>query len=132
MASKLLTKFFLSALLAGLFVGATAAARQDQQSAAKQDIVGKWHFVFETEGGPREFNAEFQLDGTKVSGKWDNSADVKGTYSEGKLSLEFPVNSEEAGPGTLKLDGELADNALTGTWSFGQYDGTFKAARPKA
>jgi hypothetical protein len=110
-----------------------AVAQQTQNSTStSSDITGKWHFVFQTEGGVREFDADFKVDGGKVSGKWDGSADVKGTYSEGKLSLEFQTNSDEVGPGTLKIDGELADGALSGNWSFQQYDGTFKATKAKA
>jgi hypothetical protein len=63
-----------------------------------------------------------------VTGKWDKS-DVKGTFTDGKLNLEFPINSEEAGPGTLKIKGDLANDALTGTWEFQEYNGTFKATR---
>jgi hypothetical protein len=99
---------------------------------ANGDIAGKWHFIFQTEGGVREFDADFKVDGDKVTGKWADTSDVKGTYSDGKLSLEFQANSEEVGPGVLKIDGELGDDGLSGTWSFQQYDGTFKANRPKS
>jgi hypothetical protein len=131
MTSKVRFKFFLSVLFAAACLCAAAFAQESHGStSAGNDISGKWHFVFQTEGGVREFDADFKLDGDKVSGKWGDSADVKGTYTDGKLSLEFAVNSEEAGQGTLKIEGELADNALSGTWAFQQYDGTFKATRP--
>ena len=133
MTSRFPTKFFPSLLFTATCVCAVAMAQQSQDSATTtKDITGKWHFVFQTEGGVREFDADFKVDGDKVTGKWGESADVKGTYADGKLSLEFPVTSEEVGAGTLKIDGELADDAFTGTWSFQQYDGSFKATRPKA
>jgi len=96
------------------------------------DVSGKWHFVFQTQDGTREFDATFQQEGDKITGKWANSADVKGTFSGGKLSLEFPATSDEVGPGTLKIDGELSGDSLTGNWSFQSYDGTFKATRSKS
>ena len=133
MASRFQCKFFLSMLFAAVCVCASAVPQQSSGSGpAANDITGKWHFVLQTEGGVRELDADFKVDGDKVTGKWGDSANVKGTYSDGKLSLEFPINSEEAGAGTLKIDGELADDALTGTWAFQQYDGSFKATRPKA
>ncbi len=47
--------------------------------------------------GERNFDATFQQDGEKVTGKWMD-ADVQGTFADGKLNLEFPFNSE-VGPG---------------------------------
>ena len=102
-----------------------------EANSTSSDIAGKWHFVFDTEGGPREFDADFKLDGKTVTGKWDKKADVKGTFDAGKLDLEFPSTSEEVGDGILKINGKLAD-VLTGTWSFQSYDGTFKATRSKS
>ena len=102
------------------------------QQAQAADITGKWHFVFQTQNGTREFDANFQQDGEKVTGRWADSADVKGSFSSGKLSLEFAFNSDEVGPGTLKIDGEFSGDALTGNWSFQTYDGTFKATRSKS
>lgn len=128
MSNKLQIKIF-SLVSAALCLAAALLAQQTQPQPTPSDVNGKWHFVFETEGGPREFDAIFQQDGDKVTGKWDNKDDVKGTFSAGKLALEFPVNSDEAGPGTLKVNGDLANDTLTGTWSFTQYDGTFKATR---
>jgi hypothetical protein len=94
-------------------------------------VAGKWHFVLDTEGGDRTSDPVFQQDGEQVTGKWGNS-DVKGTFTAGKLlNLEFPMNSEEAGPGTLKIKGELAGDAISGNWSFNDYSGTFKATRVK-
>jgi len=93
-------------------------------------LNGKWHFVLDTEGGDREVDSVLQADGDQVSGKF-GQADVKGTFTDGKLNLEFAMNSEEVGPGTMKIKGELADEALTGNWSFNEYAGTFKASRVK-
>ena len=93
-------------------------------------VTGKWHFVLNTDGGDRIFDPVFQQDGDQVTGKWGHG-DVKGTFSDGKLNLEFPVVSEEAGPGTLKIKGTLADDALTGDWTFNDYAGSFKATRVK-
>ncbi|MFL6352226.1 MAG: hypothetical protein ACJ74Z_10300 [Bryobacteraceae bacterium] len=97
-------------------------------ASTQADISGKWHFVLQTEGGEREKEATFQQAGDKVTGKWDD-ADVQGTFDDGKLDLEFPVTSEEAGKGTLKLKGQVAEDSLTGTWEFESYSGTFKATR---
>ncbi len=110
-----------------LFFAQTAAPAQPDASAPA-DITGKWQFLFETEGGPRTFEADFKLDGKTVTGRWDKKADVKGTYDAGKLNLEFPSTSEEVGDGVLKIDGKLTD-VLTGNWSFQSYSGTFKATR---
>ncbi len=101
-----------------------------QTQPDKPTVTGKWHFVFDTEGGAREFDPVFKQDGDQVTGKWGDS-DVKGTFTDGKLNLEFPYNSEEGGPGTLRLKGTLAEDALSGDWGFNDYSGTFKATRSK-
>ena len=100
-------------------------------SAASTDLAGKWTFVFDTEGGDRTFQADFVVNGETVTGKWDKKADVKGTYKDGKLELEFPSNSDEVGEGTLKISGVMKDG-LTGNWSFQTYEGKFKATRDKS
>jgi hypothetical protein len=99
-----------------------------KSEAQTSNISGKWHFVLETEGGDREIDADFQQQADKVTGTWDK-AKVQGTFADGKLNLEFPIESEEAGPGTLTLKGQLEGEALTGTWAFQTYDGKFKATR---
>lgn len=102
------------------------------RAAAAGDIAGKWQFVLNTEGGDRTAAADFQLDGQKVTGKWgDAKADVAGTFVDGKLDLAFPYNSDEVGPGTMKIKATLAGDVLTGTWEFQDYNGTFKATRPQ-
>jgi len=95
------------------------------------DIAGKWHFVLQTGDGDRTYDTVFTQDGDKVGGKWENKYDVKGTFTDGKLNLEFPVTSEEVGEGTLKITGQLEKDQLTGDWSFQTYDGKFKATRTK-
>jgi hypothetical protein len=115
-------------LLAGSALLIPIGAAQEAHTYAS--VAGKWHFVFQTEGGERIFEPVFQQDGEQVTGKWGNG-DVKGTFTDGKLNLEFPVTSEEAGPGTLKVKGQLADDALAGDWSFNEYAGSFKATRLK-
>ncbi len=97
---------------------------------AASDLNGDWIFTFETEGGVRNAPASFQVDGTKVTGKFDKS-DVKGTYEDGKLNLEFPLNSDEAGfTAIVKITGKMDDGKLTGSWSFGgEHTGTYVAKR---
>lgn len=99
-----------------------------QAQDAVVTVAGKWHFVLNTEGGDREIDATFEQDGSKVTGKFGKD-DAKGSYEDGKLKMEFPVNSEEAGPGTMKLTGKLAKDVLTGDWEFQTYSGTYKATR---
>jgi len=122
--------------LLAMFILLIGSALLVPYSAAKTaqttpSVTGKWHFILSTEGGDRIFEPVFQQDGNKVTGKWGADGDVKGTFSEGKLSLEFPVTSEEAGPGTLKINGTLADDGLSGEWAFNDYAGSFKATRIK-
>jgi hypothetical protein len=110
-----------------------AAPTQEPAATASTGIIGKWHFVLETPGGDRESDADLAVDQDgKVTGKFGNS-DVAGTYKEGKLDLDFPFTSDELGEtAELKFSGKLDDtNALTGTWEFVSYNGTFKATRLK-
>jgi hypothetical protein len=97
-------------------------------SQGAANISGKWRFVPQTEDGERIIEPTFQQDGETITGKWRDS-DVKGTLSNGRLDLEFPINSEEAGPGILKLKGALAGVSLSGDWTFLEYKGTFRAPR---
>jgi hypothetical protein len=115
--------FGLMAVVVSFGAGAPLAHAQ------AQPISGKWHFVLQTEGGDRTADPNFLADGDQVTGKWGD-ADVKGSFKDGKLDLAFPYNSDEAGAGTLKIKGELKDGALTGTWEFQDYSGSFKATRP--
>jgi len=121
--------------LMAIFILITGSALLVPFSAAKgaldpPTVTGKWHFVLDTPGGDRELDAKFQQDGDQVTGKW-GAADVKGTFTEGKLALEFPFNSDEGGAGTMTLKGTLAADALTGDWAFTGYSGSFKATRVK-
>jgi hypothetical protein len=114
-----------------VFVAACLAFGLQTMIGADPDIAGKWHFVLDTPGGDREVDAEFMVDGGKVTGKW-GTTDVAGTYSDGKLTLAFPFTSEEAGDtATMKVTGKLDSGSLTGDWEFSSYAGTFKASRPK-
>ena len=119
-----MAKFF--AILAAL----AFAFSLPRASAQSDDLTGQWHFVIQTEGGERTADPTFQLEGQSVTGKWDK-ADVKGTFVSGRLDLAFAYHSEEAGPGTLKIKGELKDGAISGTWEFQEYTGSFKATRAK-
>ena len=116
--------------------GAFLAHAQDTpatQGSQDKRIDGKWHFVFDTQGGDREFEAEFAVDADgKVTGTWNNKP-ATGTYKDGHLQMAFDTYSEEANEtAQLQLDGKIDDTAaLTGTWAFSSYDGTFKAAHPK-
>ncbi len=108
------------------------------RTADADTVTGKWHFVFDTEGGDRTFDSIFEQTADKVSGKWDvspskaNGDPVAGTFTQKQLALEGTINSEEAGPGTLKIKGQLADDGtLSGSWVFQDYSGTFKATRQK-
>ncbi len=108
------------------------------RTADSDTVAGKWHFVLETPGGDRETTSIFEQNEDKVTGKWGVSADgkdgdtVAGTYAAKKLALEFTLNSPEAGPGTMKITGQVAeDGSMSGDWAFQDYSGTFKATRVK-
>ena len=128
---------FLGAVIAGAMVlsavGISVAQQVPQAAAAPaNDISGKWHFIYQTEGGDRDSDADFKLDGDQVTGKWNGTANVKGTFKDGSLDLAFPYNSDEASmTATLKMKGKLQDGKLTGNWEFADYSGTFVATRPK-
>jgi hypothetical protein len=103
-------------------------------SAQETGIDGKWHFVMDTPGGDREMDANFIVDTDgKVTGKFGDT-DVAGTFKNGEMNLDFEMTSQESGETShLKLDGKLDDTAsLSGTWQFSEYNGTFKATRPKS
>jgi len=116
-------KFFALFFLSLIGTGLTRPV-----SAADASIAGKWHFVIDSEGGTREVEPVFELHGNKVTGKWNND-DVQGTFADGKLDLNFIVNSEEGGRGTLGIKGTFTKYTLTGTWSFQSYEGKFRATR---
>ena len=108
-------------------------AAPDKAGAPDTRINGKWHFVFDTSGGDRDFEAEFTVDNEgKVTGTWDKSP-ATGTYKDGHLVMAFETHSEEAGEtAQLQLDGKMGEaSTITGSWAFASYDGTFKATRPK-
>lgn len=94
-------------------------------------IEGKWNFALDTEGGPREFEADFKLEGSTVGGTWAGQP-AKGTFTDGKLELDFEFNSDEVGKGVVKATGKLDADVISGTWAFQRYTGTFKATRPAA
>lgn len=117
-------------VLVGFLAAITLVSVAQGQSAATAGLAGKWHFVFATDGGDREFDADFVVSDGKVSGTFGKDQ-VKGTADGEKFNLEFPVESEEAGKGILKMNGKVATEELNGSWSFQAYDGQFKATRPK-
>jgi hypothetical protein len=110
------------ALVCPLFVGVQAA----------DDVSGAWAFVLNTDGGDRNMNATFKVNGKAVTGTWAEKTEVQGTFADGALELSFPFDSPEAGSGTLAIKAKLASDELSGTWSFQQYSGTLKATRVAA
>ena len=113
--------------------GPAAQGQPTTPATPDKRINGKWHFVFDTQGGDREFNAEFSVDADgNVTGTWEK-APATGTYKDGHLLMVFDITSEEANEtAPLHLDGKLDDSeTITGTWQFSSYDGTFKATHSK-
>ena len=108
------------------------APEKSPDKSQDNTVNGKWHFVFNTPGGDREFDADFTVDAEgKVSGTFGKSA-AAGTFKDGHLQMAFDTTTEEGETGQLQMDGKLDETAtLTGTWTFSEYEGTFKAARPK-
>jgi hypothetical protein len=120
-------KIFLPAVFLLFCLGSFVSRALD----SKADITGIWHFVLDTEGGDRTMDLTFKQNGDKImAATKDGDHEVK--YADGKFDLEFPMTSDEVGPGTLKLKGQLAEGVLSGNWSFQDYSGTFKATRAAA
>lgn len=118
-----------SILFAVLFLAALQAA----------DLGGRWHFVFDTEAGVREANMALEVKGQEVAGKVygvgseETATEVKGTFSEGRLTLEFEYYSADAGyKSVVKIQGTLDGDKISGEWQFDQHSGTFTATRLKA
>jgi autotransporter translocation and assembly factor TamB len=94
-------------------------------------IAGTWKFTLDTPGGVREIGVVLEQNGDRISGTWDKSSAVKGTFAGGKLELAFPIQTQEAGNGTIRITGSMQGQNLAGKWEFQSYDGTFKATREK-
>lgn len=140
-------KLLLPVLAGALALTGSAIARsQDQAPAQAQpaaqsgtaipvtQINGKWHFVFDTEGGDREFEAEFTVDQDgNITGTFGPNK-ASGTFKDNHLQMLFDATSDELGETSpLKIDGKFNDaGALIGTWQFSSYDGPFKATHPAA
>jgi hypothetical protein len=117
-------------LTVALFLGfALLVPLRVAMQAASDDVSGSWAFVLNTDGGDRNVNATLKVDGKNVTGKWDEKTDIKGTFADGALDLSFPLESSEVGTGTLAIKAKLANDELTGNWSFQTYSGTMKATR---
>lgn len=102
------------------------------------DLSGQWRFVFDTEAGVREADMTLEVKDGKVTGKIsmpeapEKSTEVAGTFADGKVKLDFPYYSEEAGyQSTVKLDGKLEGDTISGEWQFDQHRGSFTAKRIK-
>ncbi len=119
-------KAIIAAVVTFLCLGMVAGVGVAQNTAAT--VAGKWHFVLDTGDDTRDVDATFAQDGKNVTGKF-GKGDVKGTFADGKLNLEFHFDSDEVGPGTMKISGELGTDVLTGKWSFQEYGGPYKATR---
>ncbi len=77
----------------------------------------------DTPGGERRATPTLALDGENVTGTWDSS-EVKGTFKEGRLELEFPLSSSEAGyKAIFKVSAKLEGEELKGTWNWATYNG---------
>ncbi len=98
---------------------------------AATDVTGSWQFVMNTQGGDRTARATFKVDGKTVTGTWE-TAKVQGTFADDVLELSFPLDSSEAGAGTLGIKAKLVNDELTGEWTFQTYGGTLKATRVAA
>lgn len=100
------------------------------------ELSGRWHFVFDTEAGVREAEMTLEVKDRQVTGKIampeapDKSTDVTGTFADGELTLDFPYYSEEAGyRSTVKMQGKLTGDTISGEWQFDQHRGAFTAKR---
>jgi beta-galactosidase len=111
---------------------AGAKARETFAPAASAaGLAGAWKFVLDTPVGTREVAVVLEQNGGAVGGTWDKTTPVKGTFAAGSVDMAFPIETQEAGKGTIKLTGALDGESISGKWAFQEYGGTFKAARVK-
>ncbi len=94
------------------------------------DISGKWHFVWDTEGGIRHTEWAITQNGEALKIVIQDGQPLNGKLEGDRMTVEGRLNSHEAGySATLKVVGELKDGKLSGRGSWDQYGMTFTATR---
>ncbi len=100
----------------------------DAPKAAADPISGEWSATAEAQGMTLPFTLKLKLDGDKVSGTSESQsgvASVKGTWKDGKLSLN--LDSQQ---GSILLNAVLRDGKLVGDYDFsGQMSGKWEASK---
>jgi hypothetical protein len=98
-------------------------------TAQTAGIAGKWLFVLSTGEYSAEYTAEMQLAGEQVTGTLAGQK-LDGAFRDGELALKFPFHPPEAeAPDVLAIDAQLDGDALSGSFTFSEYAGTFQGTR---
>jgi hypothetical protein len=96
---------------------------------AQDPLSGDWKFAPGAEGGERRADTTLRVGQAAVTGRWRRTA-VTGESAEGMLDRAFRFTSDEGGfTDTLRIEGILENETLTGMWAFAQYAGAFVAKR---
>ncbi len=102
-------------------------------SVMAADVSGAWNMVLITEIGDRPMPITLTQDGETVSGSLGEFK-LTGSFREGKLDLKaVDFYAPEAGfKADLVMQGNIENDKLTGSWSFGEYAGSLRGEKSPA
>jgi hypothetical protein len=118
----------LVAVAMGLLAAASVASRAEDAGKAANPVAGTWTCVQNLPGGQtRAFEMRLSVEGDAVVGSV--SVTEGEAYVRGKLvadGFKLEVDGEN---GTYEVNGKVAGDAISGTWSLGTAQGTWEGKR---
>ena len=95
------------------------------------DVVGKWDFVWQTQGGERRSTLTFTMEKGALQVTFpDSKAPMQAETDGTRVTVKGKLYSQEAGAeGVFQLDGAVDGDRMKGSASWEEHTMTFEAKR---